>query len=525
LTHRLPMMRSTDLVHWRFVGSALPGRPSWASAQAKLWAPDVVYSSTYRRYYMTFAVTDTVTKISGQPGCDQDPAIGVATSATPTGPWRIAGSPVVRPVRLGTGCSFASTIDPDVLGQSVRTRSVLYAGGFRGGIRAAPVSLSRYGMKVSGAFHQVTTARRYEGATVVARGGYYYLFVSSGSCCDGATSGYGVFAGRSTSPYGPFVDREGNALSAARVGGTPVLVTNGNRWIGPGHNTVFRDFGGQWWTIYHAIDRDHPYFARRPGFTKRSPMLDPIDWPGGWPSVRSGRGASETSMPAPAAQPHQRSRYRPSPAPDLVLGAAVPEDTDEFDGSALDPRWSWVREPDGSSYSVGGGAFSLATQDAGLTGTPKGSVLTETAPAGSFVAETAVHLDVPVTGVHDYVQAGLLVYGGDDRYVKLTHSSIGPSRVTELGARYPASTFGTARSATSTIGPPGDLTWLRLVVTVAGGHRFVSGWTSQDGSHWVHGGTWRHDDLGDDVRIGLVALGGAGYTATFHHVRVWQLAS
>jgi arabinan endo-1,5-alpha-L-arabinosidase len=522
VSHRLPMMRSRDLVHWRVVGSALPGRPSWASAAAKLWAPDVVYSSTYRRYYLTFAVTDTVTEVSGQAGCGQDPAIGVATSASPTGPWRVASAPLVRPVRLGPGCSFGSTIDPDVLGESVRTRGVLYAGGFRGGIRAQAVRLSRYGMKVTGAVHQVTTPRRYEGATAAKRGSHYYLFVSSGSCCDGATSGYGVFVGRSASPFGPFLDREGNSLAAPRVGGTPVLTDNGNRWIGPGHNSVFRDFGGQWWTIYHGIDRDHPYFAGHPGYTKRAPMLDPVDWAGGWPSVRSGRGASDGSMAAPAAQPKQHTRYRSSPAPAVTLGPVLAQDTDEFDGTTLDPRWSWVREPDASSYSVDG-AFHLATQAAGLTGSPKGSVLTEAAPGGDFVVETAVRLDVPTTGVHDYVQAGLALYGGDDRYVKLTNTSIGPSRVTELGARYPAGTYGTARSATSTVGPPGDVTWLRLVVRIVGGHRLVTGWTSQDGSRWVRGGTWQHDDLGDDVRIGLVSLGGTGFTADFDHVRVWQL--
>ena len=101
---------------------------------------------------------------------------------------------------------------------------------------------------------QVTIGRRYEAANVVYRGGYYYLFVSSGSCCTGPLSGYVVFAGRSTSPFGPFVDREGVPLIASRTGGTPVLAPNGNRWVGGGHNTVFRDFGGQWWTVYHAID-------------------------------------------------------------------------------------------------------------------------------------------------------------------------------------------------------------------------------------------------------------------------------
>jgi beta-xylosidase len=95
--------------------------------------------------------------------------------------------------------------------------------------------------------------------------GYYYMFLSAANCCNGPLTGYSVFAGRSVSLTGPYFDRDGNSLlefdtddsdpSTGRIGGTPVLTLNGNRWVGPGHNTVFRDYDGQWWTIYHAVLR------------------------------------------------------------------------------------------------------------------------------------------------------------------------------------------------------------------------------------------------------------------------------
>ncbi len=525
---RLPTMRSRDLVHWRHVGSALPGRPSWAARSARLWAPDVVYSSTYRRYYMTFAVTDTVDRLSGEPGCAKDPAIGVASSATPTGPWRVAATPLVRPRRLGPGCSFGSTIDPDMLGVTVRRGGVLYFGGFRGGIHAQRVVVGRYAMRTSGAARQVTIGRRYEGANVVTRGGYYYLLASSGSCCTGPLAGYGVFAGRSRSAFGPFVDREGNALTAARTGGTPVLGMNGNRWVGPGHNTVFRDFGGQWWTIYHAIDRNRPFFATEPGFTKRPAMLDPVDWVGGWPSVRAGRWVSDGLIGAPAAQPRGRSTYRPSAVPADRLGVLDAAASDEFGGDALDPRWSWVREPaDPASYGVEGGAFRFDTQPGGLTGAAAGaSVLTRPAPEGNYVVQTAVRLDVPPTGCcHDYVQAGLAVYGTDDRFLKLTQVSAGQTRLTEFGKEVPPGPAGYPRYGDSTVGPPADVTWLRIVKRTSGGHTVYTPYTSHDGSRWVRGSAWAYDELGSGVRIGLLSMGGAGFTASFDHVRVWSLAN
>ena len=163
-------------------------------ARRSLWAPDVVYSTTFRRYYLTYTVTDTVDSVSGEPGCRTDRAIGVATSASPVGPWRHASGPVVRPRRTGPGCSFASTIDPDVLGETVGTQGVLYFGGFSGGIQAQRFNLSRYGMVLSGT-RRAITSERYEGANVVAKGGYYYLFASANACCNGSLSGYGVFAG------------------------------------------------------------------------------------------------------------------------------------------------------------------------------------------------------------------------------------------------------------------------------------------------------------------------------------------
>ena len=46
---------------------------------------------------------------------------------------------------------------------------------------------------------------------------------------------------------------------------------------------------------------------------------------------------------------------------------------------------------------------------------------------------------------------------------------------------------------------------------------------SIDGLHWVHGGTWTHQ-LGTSARIGLVSMGGSGFTANFDYIRVYELA-
>jgi len=240
----------------------------------------------------------------------------------------------------------------------------------------AHVTLTDDDLETTSPAKMVTIGNRYEGANVVKRGGWYYLFGSASNCCNGPLTGYSVFSGRSRDPLGPFVDREGVSLLAGRVGGTPVISMNGNRWVGTGHNSVFRDFDGQWWTIYHAADRTDPYFADEPGFTKRPALLDPLDWIDGWPTVRAGRWASDRPVPVPAAQPGERTAYRPDPVRPQRLGKQLPEFSDEFDGATLSDSWSWVDAP-----RLPGRTASLEDGSASRPRTPTSSSTTTRRPS------------------------------------------------------------------------------------------------------------------------------------------------
>ncbi|MGI5149439.1 family 43 glycosylhydrolase [Plantactinospora sp. CA-294935] len=78
-------------------------------------------------------------------------------------------------------------------------------------------------------------------------GSYYYLWVSFDRCCQGASSTYRIMVGRSTSPTGPFVDRNGTAMTAG--GGTQILAGHGSIH-GPGHQAVFADTDSEV-LVYH----------------------------------------------------------------------------------------------------------------------------------------------------------------------------------------------------------------------------------------------------------------------------------
>jgi arabinan endo-1,5-alpha-L-arabinosidase len=303
-----------------------------------------------------------------------------------------------------------------------------------------------------------------------------------------------------------------------------VLVPNGNRWVGVGHNSVFGEVAGRWWTAYHGVDRNDPYFAFAPGFTKRPVLLDQLTWTGGWPRVRAGRWASDEPVPAPATD----RRDRPAPQPKTVerqrLGEYLPAYSDDFE-DGLDPAWQWVREPDPSTYGVEDGQLRWDTQAADLAReVNNASVLTRPAPAGDFVVQTRVRLNLPPEGCcFNYVQAGLLDYADDDTFLKLAHVAIWETRQTEWAKEVPPGPPGYPRYGNGVVGPPGDTTWLRVVVDRRPGEDFYTAYTSRDGDHWVRGGVWTHE-LGPDEKIGLVSMGGSGFVAHFLDVRVWRLA-
>ena len=563
--HRVPTMVSKDLVNWTYVGDAFPqgagGLPGWAEDDAALWAPEVTYSRRYDQYYMFVGVTDTTAAVSGEVDCDSDNAIGVATSDSPTGPWTFSDDPVVDPRRGGDGCNFKWTYDPDVLRDKVRTRSILYYGSYYGGIYGTRLTLTRTGATaVQGDRHKVTIDNKYEGANVVRRGGYFYLFVSATNCCNGALTGYSVFAGRSENRLGPFVDREGNSLLDVQAGGTPVISMNGNRWVGTGHNTVFRDAAGDWWTIYHAVDQGDPFFETAPGFTKRPALLDAIDWVRGWPMVNGGRWASDRRMPAPAGQPGEESQHEKRLVAPQLPGRLL--FADRFAGRTLDEAWS-VRRKRRLEYTVRAGNLTMEIQEPVTVpneDTPDdpddtkvvasdlnsanntASVLLRRAPRGDFIVETAVKVNIPDDPdcCYNYAQGGVLVYQDDDNFVKLTNTSIWNTRQTEWAKEIFPVPEGWNRYGNTVVGPPsnpGEWTYLRIAVErltdaqqlQAGGdtHGYTA-YTSQDRETWVRGGEWTHTLT--NRRIGLVAMGLApneftpgDYRAKYNYVRAYRL--
>lgn len=513
--HMIAIYRSTDLVNWNYVGDAFADRPAGLAAPTSgLWAPEPEYMGG--RYYLYFTVTDVADAHSPEAGCANDSAIGVAVADSPAGPWVPAAAPVVAPRRAGPGCDFHWTFDPKVVEDG--GRKWIYYGSYGGGVFVQPLRAD--GLAAAGTPRKVGAAGRYEGAEVVRHGGWWYLFASTTDCCNGPLTGYAVYAGRARTPAGPFLDRLGQDLAAARAGGTPVLFQNGNRWIGVGHNTVFPDAAGQWWTIYHGIDAGEPFFSARDKLTRRLALLDRIDWVDGWP-VATG-APSDAARPAPAATAGARPRAFAAPAAPAESVRALWTDT--FRGPTPDARWTWLRPPADAAWSLGRTGLTLATAATDLhVDTNTASVLRTPLPDGDYRVEAVVRLDVPDACCATAVQAGFVVMRDDDNYVKLVELAHGGLRQVEFAKEMAPVPAHYPRYGNTVAGTPGATTWLRLDVHRSGGEERYTAYSSRDGNAWVGGGTWTHR-LGREARLGLVAMGGAGHRAVFRRVSVARLS-
>ena len=273
-----PILRSRNLMNWEFAGSAftLQTRPIWGSPNAGIWAPDIVKIGDNYLLYYSLSVWG-----------DSNPGIGVASATHPLGPWTDHGK-LFDSNSIGVNNSIDSTVFTDDDGNVY-----LIWGSFRGiyGVELSKDGLSlQYpdyasDLKIRIAGYDTSTpwnGSTYEGAYILRKDGYYYLFMSSGTCCDGLNSSYNVVVARSTSPLGPYYDDQGRDMLAGNRG---YQVVNGSAYfVGTGHNSIIQDENGDYWILYHAYDTSvDPSFGNSP---RRSLMLDKLVWSeDGWPSV------------------------------------------------------------------------------------------------------------------------------------------------------------------------------------------------------------------------------------------------
>lgn len=291
---------SEDLVHWRHCGQVFSDIPAWIKQRSpgtrELWAPDVhKVGNEFRLYYayslfgkntsgIALAVNKTLDPNSpGYKWIDK----GLVLESKASDSFNAIDPNFVTDADGHGWLSFGSFWDgikmrrlDDSTGLLSSSDTHLYSLARRSPDLGSRASASAAGIQTStGLAEHVDTlppdSEAIEAPSVLAHGGWFYLFTSWDLCCRGAKSTYHTVVGRSRSVTGPYVDHSGKELLAG--GGTPVLQAN-SRWAGPGGETAIHDpASGDDLLVFHAYD---------PSTGKPYLQLSTIAWTSdGWPEV------------------------------------------------------------------------------------------------------------------------------------------------------------------------------------------------------------------------------------------------
>ncbi len=263
----IPILASDDGWTWERIGSVADGVEGGLPAESVLarggrntWAPDVIKSGD--RYFLYYSA----------PAMQPKAAIGLLVGRTldPDSPdygWEDGG-----PVVWSDGLEDLNAIDPGVFRDPADGRLWLVYGSYFGYIKLVELDPGT-GQRLHPDREPVNVAINSEASIMIAHDGWYYLLVTHGSCCAGASSTYNIRMGRSRSVTGPFVDNMG--VDMLQGGGKLFLGSHG-RFIGPGHFGLL-DLGDgvQKFSLHYEADLD------RGG---RSVLdIRPLLWRDGWP--------------------------------------------------------------------------------------------------------------------------------------------------------------------------------------------------------------------------------------------------
>ena len=259
---------SKDLVNWTKHPKVLSKENiSWL--RRALWAPAVIHAND--KYYFFFGANDIQNN-------NELGGIGVAVADNPAGPFKDHGM-MFRSNEIGV----QNSIDPFYIEDN--GRKYLFWGSFRG---IYGVELKEDGLAVKlGAEKKQIAGTAYEGTYIHKRNGYYYMFASTGTCCEGLKSTYQTVVGRSKSLWGPYLNKQGKTMLENNH---EVLISKNKSFVGTGHNAeLVTDKAGNDWILYHGVSVANPH--------GRVLLLDRVNWKKGWPIVKNNSASTEAKKP------------------------------------------------------------------------------------------------------------------------------------------------------------------------------------------------------------------------------------
>lgn len=264
LDPKIPIRKSTDLVHWTPIGHVFEEMPeeivTWmrdiqpSFRPESVWAPFIMRLDEVFRLYYSVPANDGL----------QAAYIGFAESSSPEGPWEHQG--LVLPTFAN---SSYNGIDPAVMIDKAFGHHWLYFGSWGDGIRTVELnpdtgfrkdSLDK-GTVVASRFIDWTGSPPMEGAEVLYNPDQekYYMFLSY----EPLIERYNVRVGRADTPEGPYYDYFGNAMLHS-TDNFPRLTAqyrfnNHRGWQGVGHSGLIRDGDDYYFASQGRLGSNEPF--------------------------------------------------------------------------------------------------------------------------------------------------------------------------------------------------------------------------------------------------------------------------
>lgn len=229
-----------------------------------------------------------------------------------------------------------------------------------------------------------TGGRNPEGPHLFKRNGMYYLIISEG----GTEYGHMVTAARSSSIFGPYESCPYNPVLTHRDRDRSIFQCTG-------HADLVEAENGKWYAVFHAVRPS----AAQLHHVGRETMLAGVTWKDDWPLINN-REEIHALM-----KTDHRDAY-------TVFDN---EFKDVFE--TVNPRWTWIRNPEMNHYQFGQGLMIEGTEIS----------LDDTAsPTFIGVRQTQMELDcITEVTVKGTGTAGLCVYHTNEHHYDLCVSAKG----------------------------------------------------------------------------------------------------
>jgi beta-xylosidase len=455
------ILHSRDLVNWQVVGAVFQTRPGWAVGN--FWAPEI--SEHLGRYYVYY----TARKKNG-PLC-----VAVASAAKPVGPYADHG-PLV--------CQERGSIDAMAVTDERNERYLVWKEDGNSRQQPTPIwaqKLNEEGTKLIGSRKELIRndpksweGGVVEGAFILRRGDWFYLFYSGNACC-GRRCNYALGVARSRLLLGPWEKNPAN----------PILAEN-QTWQCPGHGSIVVDEQGRDFLLYHAYRKSEEAF-----YIGREALLDEVKWSAdGWPTINDKSGPSGRA-PAPLNQEAQQSDN---------------SFVDEFSSLPLMASWQWpqANQPDIRIETERGGRLVLTTTG-NQAANALSAVLSQATTSANYIATTSID----ISGMKQGALAGLSAFSGSEDALGVVTGD-GKILVYMRERKKHQVIYTTAA-------PRAPLIYLRMTVTAGARYRFAF---SVDGREWRELGGEINGSYLEGVRISLTVGGAAGASARFESMQI-----